>query len=394
MPAKAGIQSYLFLSLRAERKTRMAGTSQAMTTSLESAVDGGLQPRLRRRHAFLKGLDVVAVLERHADVVEPFQEPRAVGGRDVELYVRSAWAADGLGLEIDRERRRAVRFDHAFLERFRVGRRERHRQEAVLQAVLAIEVGEATRHDRADIVGEHAPHSSLARGAGAEIVASHQNPGIAELRLVEDEVGILAAVVALARAHEQYGLVVRLERAERLHRRDLVGVDVILEQRDRDASVLGERLHQAAPRLRTSAMRPAIALAAAVAGLARCVRVFGPCRFSKLRLVVETMRSPGSPRSPLPPAHIEHPDSPQAKPASRNTLSRPFASAARFTLDEPGTTMAKTPFATCRPRTTSAAASRSGSRALVQEPMNTRLIARPTSGAPGLRSMYLSALSM
>ena len=39
---------------------------------------------------------------------------------------------------------------------------------------------------------------------------------------------------------------------------------------------------------RTSAMRPAMAVAAAVAGLTRCVRTFGPWRCSKLRLVVET----------------------------------------------------------------------------------------------------------
>src|ERR1041384_7108642 len=68
-------------------------------------------------------------------------------------------------------------------------------------------------------------------------------------------------------------------------------------------------------------MRPATAVAAAVSGLTRCVRTFGPWRCSKLRLVVETIRSPGSPRSPLPPAHIEQPDSPQKKPASRNTRS-------------------------------------------------------------------------
>src|ERR1700693_1799307 len=77
----------------------------------------------------------------------------------------------------------------------------------------------------------------------------------------------------------------------------------------------GEWLHHTFPtNCRTSAMRPAIALAAAVAGLAKCVRTFGPWRFSKLRLVVDTQRSPGWPRSPLPPAHIEQPDSPQKKP--------------------------------------------------------------------------------
>ena len=132
-------------------------------------------------------------------------------------------------------------------------------------------------------------------------------------------------------------------------------------------------------------MRPAIAVAAAVAGLTRCVRTFGPWRFSKLRLVVETMRSPGSPRSPLPPAHIEQPDSPQKKPASRNTRSRPAASAARFTVVEPGTTIATTPCGDAPPRTTSAAACRSGRRLLVQEPMNTRLTGRPASAMPGCK---------
>src|SRR5580693_737726 len=168
------------------------------------------------------------------------------------------------------------------------------------------------------------------------------------------------------------------------HRRDLVGVHVVFQERRGDAGMAGERFHHAAPdsNWRTSAMRPAMAVAAAVAGLARWVRTFGPWRFSKLRLVVETQRSPGS---PLPPAHIEQPDSPQKKPASRNTRSSPAASASRFTVEEPGTTIATTPSATRRPRTTAAATSRSGSRLLVQEPMKTRLTGSPASGVPGLR---------
>src|SRR5262249_36864732 len=97
-----------------------------------------------------------------------------------------------------------------------------------------------------------------------------------------------------------------------LHRRDLVGVEVVLQERDGDAGMGREWLHQGCADMscRTSAMRPATAVAAAVAGLERCVRTFGPWRCSKLRLVVETQRSPGSPRSPLPPAHMEQPDSP------------------------------------------------------------------------------------
>jgi hypothetical protein len=40
-----------------------------------------------------------------------------------------------------------------------------------------------------------------------------------------------------ARAHEQHLLVVRLHFAHRLNRRDLIGVDVVFEQRHRDAGV-------------------------------------------------------------------------------------------------------------------------------------------------------------
>jgi hypothetical protein len=51
--------------------------------------------------------------------------------------------------------------------------------------------------------------------------------------------------------------------------------------------------------IRTSAMAPEIADAAAVAGLARWVRARGPWRPMKLRLDVETERWPGGTVSPL-----------------------------------------------------------------------------------------------
>src|SRR5262249_2025104 len=159
------------------------------------------------------------------------------------------------------------------------------------------------------------------------------------------------------------------------------GVDVIAQERRRDAGDGGEFFHHAISR--TSMMRPLTAAAAAMAGLTRWVRTLVPWRPSKLRLVVETQRSPGLPRSPLLPAPIEHPDSPHKKPASRNTRSRPAASAWRFTEVEPGTTMATTPSATRRPRVTAAAASRSGRRALVHEPTKTRSTGTPAIGAPG-----------
>jgi len=132
----------------------------------------------------------------------------------------------------------------------------------------------------------------------------------------------------------------------------------------------------------TSAMAPAIAEAAALAGLARCVRARGPWRPTKLRFEVETERCPGATTSPLAARHIEQPGSRHSKPASVKTLSSPSATAARLTFSEPGTTQAWTFGATRRPRTTSAAARRSLRRLLVHEPMKTQSIGVPAIGAP------------
>ena len=72
------------------------------------------------------------------------------------------------------------------------------------------------------------------------------------------------------------------------------------------------------------------------------------------------------------PRHIEQPACRHSKPALVKTRSRPSSSAWRFTFAEPGTTIARTVGATCRPETTAAAARRSSIRAFVHEPMKTR----------------------
>src|SRR5580693_3041747 len=132
-------------------------------------------------------------------------------------------------------------------------------------------------------------------------------------------------------------------------------------------------------------MAPSMAAAAALAGLARCVRARGPWRPTKLRLDVDTDRCPGPTVSPLAARHIEQPGSRHSKPASVNNLSSPSATASRLTVSEPGTTQARTPGATLRPRATSAAARRSLKRLLVHEPMKTQSTGVPAIGAPGLR---------
>ena len=108
---------------------------------------------------------------------------------------------------------------------------------------------------------------------------------------------------------------------------------------------------------------------------------------SSAGFVVETERNPGAIMSPLVPAHIEQPDLRHSKPASVKSLSSPSATASRLTVSEPGTTQARTPGATLRPRAISAAARRSLSRLLVHEPMKTQSTGVPLIGAPGLRPM-------
>src|SRR6202140_2037569 len=137
--------------------------------------------------------------------------------------------------------------------------------------------------------------------------------------------------------------------------------------------------------VRTSAIAPDIAAAAAVAGLAKWVRARGPWRPMKLRFDVETERWPGATGAPVAAGHIEHPGSPHSNPASVKSLSSPSATACRLTVSEPGTTQARTPGATLRPRATAAAARRSLSRLLVHDPMKTQSMGVPAIGAPPLR---------
>ena len=85
---------------------------------------------------------------------------------------------------------------------------------------------------------------------------------------------------------------------------------------------------------------PLIAAATAIAGLTRCVRPPLPWRPSKLRLLVEAQRSPGSRRSSFIARHIEQPASRHSNPASLKILSIPSASAWRLTSLLPGTTIA------------------------------------------------------
>ena len=179
--------------------------------------------------------------------------------------------------EIDGERRRAVGRDHARVEGVRVGGVKLDRQHAVLQAVLAVDVGKAARHDAADADREHRPHRAFARGAAAEIAAGHQDAGLRNCGLLSTKSGS-----ALPSARRR----VRMNSSSRVVRLELrvacTGAiwSVLMSSASSGTATpvwRGERLHHAAPAsiCRTSTMRPAIAAAAAVAGLTRCVRTPG-----------------------------------------------------------------------------------------------------------------------
>src|SRR3989344_1422203 len=70
---------------------------------------------------------------------------------------------------------------------------------------------------------------------------------------------------------------------------------------------------------RTSTKWPCMAAAAAMAGLTKWVRPPAPWRPSKLRLLVEAQRSPGSRRSAFMARHMEQPGSRHSKPAALKT---------------------------------------------------------------------------
>ena len=136
---------------------------------------------------------------------------------------------------------------------------------------------------------------------------------------------------------------------------------------------------------------PAIAVAAATAGETRCVRPPLPCLPSKFRFDVEALRSPGCRMSGFIPRHIEHPAPRQSNPASTKIRSRPSRSACSFTATEPGTTSARSPWATLRPSTTAAARRRSSIREFVQDPMKTVSGRMSRILVPGSRAMYARA---
>src|SRR5882757_5512927 len=153
------------------------------------------------------------------------------------------------------------------------------------------------------------PHGMFARGAASIVGPRHDDACLLETWLVQYEgwIGNIA-VIKIPKIAKKPSPPVALCGDQPLLGNDHVGVDVA-DIQGNGRSGDGREWIQRPPTSRGSAMLPAIADAAAVAGLARWVLAPLPCRPSKLRLEVDTQRSPAATRSEFIPIHIEHPDS-------------------------------------------------------------------------------------
>src|SRR5262249_37963743 len=132
------------------------------------------------------------------------------------------------------------------------------------------------------------PDGMLAAGAAAEVLARDEHRRALRLRPVEGEVRVRRALLLADVVEDDVAVAGAGDPFQVARRHDGVGVDVGTVETDETTGVGDERFHQAASgaNSRTSIKCPATAVAAAICGLTRWVRPPGPCRPSKLRLLV------------------------------------------------------------------------------------------------------------
>ena len=211
-------------------------------------------------------------------------------------------------------------------------------------------------------------------------------------RLVQDEIRLRIALRIIAPVVEQLLVQPCLEVVFRNRAGMIWSVSMLIHgQRHHPAFETGERLHSS---VLTSVTTPVMALAAAVSGLARNVRPPLPCRPSKLRLLVETLYSPGCKLVAVHgDAHRAARLAPFAAGGAEN-LGQPFGVACAFHLLRAGHhhhAHVRAHLAALEQRRRRSR--RSEIRELVQLPMNTTSTGWPSSGLPPSRSMYCSAFA-
>src|ERR1700733_1683880 len=206
-----------------------------------------LKPRLKPKRALSAwphSIDRRLLLQRQADIVEPVHQTALAERIDLEFHRAAVGAADFLIGQINGQGR--VRAALGIVEQFvEVFLGNADRQNTVLEAVIVEDVAERGRDDAADAEIEQRPRRMLAARAAAEIVAGNQHLGIAITRLVEDEIGVLAAVVLVTLLREQsLAKAGALDGLQILLGDDHVGVDIDDLQRRCYAFQRGEFFHR------------------------------------------------------------------------------------------------------------------------------------------------------
>src|SRR5688572_2357359 len=193
------------------------------------------QPGLALAVLRLERLDLVGVLEREPDLVEPVQQGMLGERVDVELEALAARRGHRLRLEVYRDP--VTRLPLDLLEEPVDGLRvELDQQQAVLEAVVVEDVREARRDHGLEPVLQQRPGSVLARGPAAEVLAREQHRCAAVARLVQHEVGVerplrvvhagLAMVQVTPLVEQVRAVAGALDGLEILFGNDRVGVDV------------------------------------------------------------------------------------------------------------------------------------------------------------------------
>ncbi len=112
-------------------------------------------------------------------------------------------------------------------ERLDVAFRQADRQHAVLKAVPVENIAEARRNDAAKAEVRQRPDRVFARGTATEIIAGHQNLGVSEARLIENEIGVFDAVAVIAPGLEaERAEIAALIADQPVDRNDDFGVDI------------------------------------------------------------------------------------------------------------------------------------------------------------------------
>src|SRR5271165_5473657 len=143
--------------------------------------------------ALLETSDRVAIFERMRNLVLALEQTLFAQRLDIEMVALAIGTDDGLAGQVDGQRCAALReqLPHQGLDG---GRRQAHRQEAVLQRIAEKDIAEIRRDYRTDAEGDQSEYGRLPRRADAEIAAGDRDHGAPIGLLIEDVVGLLRAV--------------------------------------------------------------------------------------------------------------------------------------------------------------------------------------------------------